>query len=166
MRRTIPYAVAVVATIVVVLGVMVGVGIGQPTSSHGGTPSEVFMQTDTGVCSDYGMAQEVTLAETSHLLVYFTGEWRGLGVNEAGYLWFRLDGTDTNFDWYFPGQNRPETTIGTVMWTFQDVAAGTHTVSVHSEVRVVNATPGGSRGEASADLQSCALTVMAIPPVQ
>jgi len=39
-------AVAVVAAIVAVLAVMFpGLGFGQTTSSHGGMPSEVFMQT-------------------------------------------------------------------------------------------------------------------------
>ena len=48
MRRAILSAVAVVATILVLLGVMVGVGIGQSISSHGGTPSDVYTQTWEG----------------------------------------------------------------------------------------------------------------------
>ena len=164
MRRTIPYAVAVVATIVVVLAVMVGVGIGQPTSSHGGSPSEVFMQTDQFLCSDTdwgGMSQELTLAETSHLLVYFTATWFGLGSKERGYLWFNLDGTDTDADWEVPGDKSRRTT-GTMMWTFEDVAAGSHTVYAKSGARRLHEGPGSG----SADLHSCALTVMVIPPEQ
>jgi len=157
MRRTIPLAVAVLAALV---GLMVGVGIGQPITSHGGTPTDVFTQGfDGAVCSDDGdlMAQELTLDQQSHLLVYFTGEWKGLGVNEKGDLWFRLDGIDTDFDWNFPGHRDPESTV-TVMWTFPDVAAGTHTVSAHSEVR-----PIPPRSAASASVRICAFTVFVMP---
>lgn len=160
-------AVAVVAAVIAVLAVMFpGLGFGQTNGIHGGSPTDVFMQGTPAVCSNEGtlMAQELTLAEESHLLVYFTGEWTGLGVNETGFLWFRLDGTDTDFDWEFPGHRDPETT-GTVMWTFENVAAGTHTVSAHSEVRTI--PPGQEPGfEASAEVDHCAFTVFVIPAVQ
>jgi hypothetical protein len=153
--------VALVTAIITTLAVLgsQGVVIGQPTSSHGGSPSDVFMQATPAVCSNAGslMAQDLTLAEESHLLVYFTGEWTRLSVNETGFLWFRLDGTDTDFDWRFAGHTLPETT-GTVMWTFEDVAAGTHTVSAHSQVREI---PPGRK--ASAELRHCAFTVFVIP---
>lgn len=159
-------AVAVVAAIVAILAVMFpGLGFGQPTTSHGGPPSEVFMQATPAVCLTDGspMAQELTLAETSHLLVYFTGEFSGLGVNETGFLWFRLDGTDTNLDWQFPGHSLPETT-GTVMWTFEDVAAGPHNVSAQALVRAANPNSDQETGrEGSADLDHCAFTVFVIP---
>ena len=157
MRRTIPLAVAVLAALV---ALTVGVGIGQPFASHGGPPSDVFMQGTDAVCSaDNGdlMAQELTLAEESHLLVYFTGQWFKLGVNERGYLWFRLDGTDTNLTGASPGHRDPLST-GTLMWTFPNVGPGTHTVSAHSEVR-----PIPPRSAASADVRGCAFTVFVIP---
>jgi hypothetical protein len=157
---------AFVAATVAALAVMFpGLGFGQPTTSHGGPPSEVFMQNTPGVCLTDGspMAQELTLAEASHLLVYFTGEWSGLGVNETGFMWFRLDGTDTNLDWQFAGHSLPETT-GTVMWTFEDVAAGPHNVSAQALVRAANPNSDQETGrEGAADLDHCAFTVFVIP---
>jgi hypothetical protein len=97
MRRTIPLAVAVVAA---VLALMVGVGIGQPISSHGGVPSDVLMQTQgapetcirTNADGRTGMPQEIELSETSHILAYFTFEWTGLERREYGLLHLELDG--------------------------------------------------------------------------
>ncbi|MEX2204504.1 MAG: hypothetical protein WD965_10505 [Actinomycetota bacterium] len=150
---------AAVGAIITVLAVMFpGLGFGQANGIHGTAPTDVFVQETPAVCSNGDpMTQELTLDEDSHLLVYFTGEWKRLGVKEAGIFWFRLDGTDTDFDWKFQGQSDWHTT-GTVMWTFPDVAAGTHTVSAHAEARPVPPRPA-----ASADVHHCAFTVFVIP---
>ena len=157
MRRTIPLTVAVLAA---VIALTVGVGIGQPIGSQGGPPSDVFTQETRAVCSaDNGdlLAQELTLTEESHLLVYFTGQWFKLGVNERGYLWFRLDGTDTESDSATPG-HRDHVSTGIAMWTIPNVAPGTHIVSAHSAV-----IPIPPRTAASADVRGCGLTVFVIP---
>lgn len=43
-------AVAVVVTVAAVLAAMVGMGIGQPTISHGGPPADAYMFTQAEKC--------------------------------------------------------------------------------------------------------------------
>jgi len=158
-------AVAVVAAIVAVLAVMFpGFGFGQTTSSHGGTPSEVFMQTHPDTCLNVGpndeiaLEQDFTLNEESHVLVYMTFEWGQLNASEDGHVIIRLDGGGP-FDgveaWRFSGTTTTRTS-GTIMWTFDNVAAGDHRVQMFARVTRGLATP-------SADLNDCALTVFVIP---
>jgi hypothetical protein len=163
MRKTILFVV------VAVLAVMVlpGLGIGQPTSSHGGTPSDVFMSTDPA-CATPGMRQRealstpVAVSEESHVIVSFSAEW-ALDPGVEGLLTFDLGNADTgwftDFEWGVPG-SRMHTTQS-VTWTFADVPAGDYNAIAYARVDPMPLGPGG--GRASAVLDSCALTVFVIP---
>jgi hypothetical protein len=158
-----PTAVAVVAAVVAVFAVMLP-GFGQTTSSHGGTPTEVFMQTHPDTCLAVGpndqtaMEQDFTLSDASHVLIYFTFEWGRLSSGEDGHIIPRLDGGGP-FNgveaWRFSGTTTTRTS-GTIMWTFDNVAAGDHEVQVFARVSRGLSAP-------SADLNDCALTVFVIP---
>lgn len=169
-------AVAVVAAIVAVLAVMgfPGVSFGVPTTVHGVSPSDVFMNTEPEVCAEVDLAGSglmhtaVTFDQDSHLLVYFTFEGSGFGTrtelllgpevaDEAGDL-FR----GRPFEWGFVGNAASAHTSGTVMWTFEDVPAGSYFVSMTHRVETIpSGLPGGSHP--SAVLENCALTVFVIP---
>jgi hypothetical protein len=157
----------VVAAIVAVLAVMFpGLGFGQETIfSHGGTPSEVFMQTHPDTCLTAGpedgqiaLEQDFTLSQESHVLVYITFEWGRLNVSEDGHVNIRLDGGGPFDDvepWRFSGTTTTRTS-GTIMWTFNNVAASDHVVQMFARVTRSGGTP-------SADLNDCAMTVFVIP---
>lgn len=51
------------------------------------------------------------------------------------------------------------------MWTFDNVAAGTHDVSAHAEVRAFTPADGGTGRKGSAGVDHCAFTVFVIPAV-
>jgi hypothetical protein len=164
MRRTIPLVVTVVAVIVAVLAVMVGVGIGQPTTSHGGTPTDVYMRTQAAPepCMEpnadgvTAFPQEFELAANSHVLAYFTFEWTRLDRGEYGLLHLELDGSGPGGDSEFrPGRIDSN---GTVMWSFPNVAPGPHTVAVYAAV-----TRYRGSSDLLAGLENCALTVFVIP---
>ncbi len=172
MRRTIPFVVAVVAAIVAMLAVMAGIGIGQTTSSHGGTPSEVFMSTyDTKVvCNEGGEVRKhrvrlvptaVSVGEQSHVLAYFTATLSHYELNPELLLALQIEGTDiveSSPEWIERGGGGHSTV--TVMWTFQDIAAGDYTVRASARL------PGLLAGAPGANLQACALTVFVVPAVQ
>jgi hypothetical protein len=160
-------AVAVVAAIVAVLAVMFpGLGFGQTTSSHGGSPSDVYTQTDPNTCLAAGrngqtaMEQFFDLAAESHVVVYFTSEWARLNIRQEGHISMGLDGrpeTEVPFEgWRFSGTVSTRTS-GTVMWTFDNVAPGHHRVNVFGRVSSAGDT------NTSADLNACALTVFVTP---
>lgn len=132
---------------------------GQAASFGGGSPSNVFMTTNPGVCA---LDQGLSLGSESQLLVHFTFMWTGLGGSEVGLVWFDLDGEAIPLDWFFPGNARGLTT-GTVMWSFEDVAPGTHIISPRWRVDAIPPGPHPNSGEPSADLFHCALTVVVIP---
>jgi hypothetical protein len=162
-------AVSVVAVVVALLAVMFpGFGFGQTTFSHGGPPSDVYTQTNPDTCLSVGtegataMEQELTLGAESHLLVYFSFEWGALGTREEGKLSFELDGTDATSEWSFPG-NSATRTSGTVMWSFEDVPAGTHIVDVFGRVDPIPSDGQPPGVHTSADVNGCALTVIATP---
>jgi len=160
-------AVVVVAAIVAVLAVMFpGLGFGQSTFSHGGSPSDVYMQTDPNTCLNAGpngqtaMEQFFDLGAESHVVVYFTSEWARLNTHERGHISMGLDGgPEVPVEgWRFSGTVSSHTS-GTVMWTFDNVAPGHHRVNVFARVASIQ----HDAEERSADLNSCALTVFVMP---
>ena len=165
---------AVVAALVAVLAVMAfpGVGIGEPTTIEGGSPSAVYVSTNPDTCAVADvlganpMPTAVTVEGASHLLVSFTSEWGRLDIREEGLLAFEILVGDnvvasTPFEWGVAGTRTTRTTA-TVTWAFDNVSAGDYTVRMSARV---DATPaGGTEGGAlSADLNECALTVSVVP---
>jgi len=131
-------------------------------------PSAVFTQTNPDTCLAAGpngqtaMEQDFTLDAESRVLVYFTFEWGRLNTHKVGHLSMGLDGRPgsevPSSTWRFSGTVSTQTS-GTVMWTFDNVAAGQHRVNVFANVYFI----GGNAGSASADVNECALTVFVIP---
>jgi len=163
-------AVAVVAAIVAVLAVMIpGLGFGQVTSSHGGSPSDVYTQTNPNTCLAAGpngqtaMEQFFDLGAESHVVVYFTSEWARLNTHERGHISMGLDGrpeTEVPAEGWRSSGTLSTHTSGTVMWTFDNVAPGHHRVNVFGRVAFIG-TDASDRP--FADLNACALTVFVIP---
>jgi hypothetical protein len=168
MRRT-PLLVAG-AALAVVLPVM---AIAVATTSHGGSPSDIYSTTEPEICAvvnvdgTSAMPTLITVDETSHLLVSFSAERSGIrGDNE---LLLTLDIFDsagdfvegTPFEWGF-GRTFQTHESGTVEWTFDNVAAGTYTVRVGGRMDPAPPGPGGS-GDPVAVLENCALTVSVSP---
>lgn len=169
-------AVAVVAAIVAVLAVMFpGLGIGQPTTSHGGTPSDVFTKTQPAHASGAGCVEDVNpdsvtdfplqieVATTSHVLATFTFEWFGLERGEVGGLNLVLDGVGPGAEYDFVAPEAPRARVnpnGTVMWSFPNVEPGTHTVAVFA---VVNQLGSIGDPDLGAGLENCSLTAFVMP---
>src|SRR5215218_2878901 len=156
-------AVAVVATIVAVLAVMFpGLGFGLTTTTHGGTPSDVFMSTEPN-CVDEPVGTEprsllpttvIVGEELADLLVYFTTTSSGIGLDRELLLTLQVEGGGffmSSPQWISHGNSprTPHSTL-TVMWSFPDVPFGQYTVQATA------------RGE-GANLQSCALSVFVMP---
>lgn len=165
-------AVAVVAALVAVLTVMFpGLGFGQPTSVQGGSPSAVYMQKNPDICSEVipdgvtVMEQEITLDEPSHVLAYFSFEWNELD-REVGEIGFALDETGGGFFGGLFGPPPFDATSGTVMWSFENVDAGQHTVTVQSFVIPIPGRAELPPSHVSAFLNHCALSVFVTPVVQ
>jgi len=130
-------------------------------------PSAVFTQTNPDTCLAAGpngqtaMEQDFTLDAESRVLVYFTFEWGRLSTHKVGHLSMGLEGPETEVPsepWRFSGTVSTQTS-GTVMWTFDNVAAGPHTVHVFAYVTFM----GTDASAPSADVNGCALTVFVIP---
>ena len=144
------------------------VAIGQPTSSVGGSPSNVYTQTHPDVClsatnqTEVALQQEITIQSQSHVLVFFTTRWGRLGSGEEGSISFGLDQNET-FGWNMPGSHITRTTQ-TPMWTFADVQPGTYMVRAFANV-TQSSQFGNVGGRPSADLTECALTVFVNPAV-
>jgi hypothetical protein len=175
-------AVAVVAAVVAALAVMFpGLGFGQTSTSHGGTPSDVY--TTTGpppgeICTyvdTFGVAPilptGVTVAEPSNLLVYFTSEVSGLHGDAELLLTFRVNDDAGNEvaqmgEWGVSNDTRLHDTK-TVMWSFDNVAPGAYEVFVDARTDPVPGPPGGgnTNNNPSAALEQCALTVFVNPSV-
>jgi hypothetical protein len=162
-------AVAVVAAVVAVLAVAFPrLGFGQTTSSHGGSPSDVYTQTNPNTCWSGGpsgaMQQFFDLGAKSHVVVYFTFEWATLDTREVGHISMGLDGrpeTEVPVEgWRFSGTVSTHTS-GTVMWTFDNVAPGHHRVDVFAFVSKPRFAGGNELSDA--DLNACALTVFVTP---
>jgi hypothetical protein len=122
-------------------------------------PRNVFLQTrGNDVCLNVtadgqdAMTQTVTLHTQSSLVLYFTFEWGSLSSDEEGLLAPTLDSSGSPFEWGFVG-NDISRTSGTVMWSFANVPAGTHTVGFGARLQ---------GGDVSAELNDCALTVFVV----
>ena len=164
MRRTILF-VAVAVLTVMALPVA---GIGQPTSSHGGAPSDVFMSTHSKKCVSVGrlgstaMPTAIAVGADSHLIVNFTSEWGGLDQDAEGLLGLALiDAAGkvvkaTKHAWSVAGAQATRTSAS-VMWTFKNVHAGDYTVQAFARVELPPHTRSG------ASLNDCALTVFVAP---
>jgi hypothetical protein len=142
-------------------------GFGQSTFSHGGSPSDVYMQTTpdpNNTCLNAGhngqtaMQQFFDLGAESHVVVYFTFEWALLSLRERGHISMGLEGPEVPAEgWRFSGTVSSHTS-GTVMWTFDNVAAAHHRFDVFARVASQGDTEDGA-----ADLNACALTVFVMP---
>ena len=162
-------AIGVCVGVVFAVLVFPGVGIGAPTTSHGGSPSDVYMKTQPAPEECVGNINpdsvtafplEIEIASTSHVLAYFTFEWHGLERGEAGLLNLVLDGTGPGSQYDFARTERRINTTGTVMWSFPNVAPGTHTLEVFAWIDQV-----GSIGNPDflAGLENCSLTAFVMP---
>lgn len=169
--------IAVAAAIVAVVTLALpGIGFGQTPTIHGGTPTDVFMTTNPGLCATvdgFGgpvIQEEVIVDASSNLLVYYTFEWGNLDPRLEGLVDIALQDADGEFvagqgEWGFSAGIIPRTT-GTVMWSFEDIPPGTYTAFGAARVDALpSGGPAGQGGsELSGDLSECALTVFVIPP--
>ena len=96
---------------------------------------------------------QVTLRQTSHLSVLFTGEFGGLDPGDEGMLFFRLDGNTLSPGWSYVGSNITRDGA-TISWTFFNVPRGTHTVEVSA----------GVGGDGYGQIDRCSLTVTVVSP--
>lgn len=127
----------------VLLGVMVGVGIGQDTVIHGGSPSDVYIlrePTQEGCVPDRVntdgvsvMPLQFTLTAPSHVLVSFSFEVAGIDPRDQVQVNPQLDGSGDDFAWLFVGNSR-ETVPGSVTSVFPDQETGMHTVDIYAAV--------------------------------
>lgn len=153
------------------------VGIGEPTTSHGAAPSDVYTTTEPESCADvdtFGEAPilptRVTVTEPSNLLVYFTSEWAGLEADTELLLGFRVNDDagneveSTGFEWGVSNDPRLHDS-GTVMWSFDGVQPGVYDVFVDARTDPVPGPAGGgnTHNNPSAAMGNCALTVFVIP---
>jgi hypothetical protein len=178
-RRRHPLSTALLAGIVVLLGVMAvpGLGLGETSTSHGGTPSEVYTSTEPEGCAEvdtFGtppiLPTEVSVAQTSNLLVSFSSEWAGLQADAELLLSFRVNDDEgsfvvgTPFEWGVT--NNPRThNSGTMMWSFDDVQPGVYVVLGDARTDPVPGPAGGgnTHNNPSAAMGNCALAVFVIP---
>ena len=179
MRRTNPIAAAVVGAVAAVLVIVAlpGLGIGEPTTSHGLTPSDVFTTTEPETCAEvdtFGtppiLLTEVSVAATSNLLVYFSSEWAGLEADTELLLSLRVNNDEGNFvvgtplEWGVSNDPRLHDS-GTVMWSFDDVQPGVYFVLGDARTDPVPGPAGGenTHNNPTATLGNCALTVFVNP---
>jgi hypothetical protein len=163
--------VAAVVAVLVVLMVFPGIGVGEPDTIAGGTPTAVLTNTEPEVCAvvdkngTIAMPTPVVPGGVSDLLVSFTAEWSGFDTRTELLITFEVVGDDesfrsTPFEWGVSSNTRTHSS-GTVMWSFGDVPAGGYTVQVGARVDPIPGAQGG--GSPSATLENCALTVFVIP---
>jgi hypothetical protein len=179
MRRTSPFAAAVIGAVVALLALVAlpGLGIGETTTSHGVTPSDVFTTTEPEICAEvdtFGTAPilptEVSVTATSNLLVYFSSEWSGLEADTELLISFRVNDSAGNFvvgtpfEWGVSNDPRLHDS-GTVMWSFNDVQPGFYDVAGDARTDPVPGPSGGGKtnNNPTAVLENCALTVFVIP---
>jgi hypothetical protein len=177
MRRTNPLVAAVLGGVVALLAVVAfpGLGVGAPTTSHGGSPSDVFMTTESeSVCNgdDKVRTDPVSLLPTavsvgvdSHVLAYFSSTWSGVGKETELVLKLQITGDgffESSPEMITQGGSQGITihSLGTVMWTFEDIPAGDYTVEATAQLA---AFTGAVKSGDGANLQACALTAFVIP---
>lgn len=168
-------AVAIVAVIVAVLAVMFpGLGFGQTSTSHGGTPSDVFMRSERfpDTCAPIGvntdgvtvMPLQIEVPVRSHLVAFFSFEFVGLETHESAEVDPIVSGEETQTGSRFTGNQTGSHMGEMVMSSFPDVDPGTHTVEVYAAVAGNVPLPGGSvNGSLFATLENCSLTVIVTP---
>jgi hypothetical protein len=164
MRRTL------LLVVVAVIAAMALPAIGQVITSHGGSPSDVFMTTDRQECSGEDpigrgaaslLPTPITVGGQSHVVATFTATVTN--DNEPRpetVMRLRIEGTD--FEASSPqfierGANGHSTVA--VMWTFDSIAAGDYSVLARARL------PGRRPSEPGAVFQACALTVFVTPVV-
>ena len=167
MRRTILFVVIAVFAVMV----LPVVGVGQPTSSQGGTPSVVFMGTgpEPELCNAKPIRERpvkmlptaITVAEQSHVLVYFTGTLSHYQTPEL-VMTLQLKGVDSvqssQQSIQRGGTDRQHVhSVVTLMWTFADVAPGDYTA------RAAAWLGGTVEPDGEAGVQACALTAFVMP---
>jgi hypothetical protein len=177
MRRTNPLVAAVMGTVVALLALVAfpGLGVGETITSHGGSPSDVFMSTGgDAVCNGDDkvrvepvslMPTAVSVGTTSHVLVYFSSTWSGAGKETEVVLRLQISGDDffqTSPESISQGGSQGITihALGTVMWTFDDIPAGDYTVEATAQLA---AFTGAVQSGDGANFQTCALTAFVIP---
>jgi hypothetical protein len=151
---------AVVAVLVIALP---GIGIGDPTTSHG--EPDVCAEVDVGGTT--AMQTQVAVGAASNLLVYFSSERSGASSINTELLlsFFILDDegelvVNTPFEWGLSSNPRSHDS-GTVMWSFDGIEPGTYDVFLDSRVDPVPGPAGGS--QPIAVLENCALAVFVNP---
>ena len=176
MRRTNPFVAAVLGAVIAVLALVAlpGLGMGEPTASHGLTPSDVFTTTEPEICAfvdtsgidTNGMLTQVTVSETSNLFVYMSSEWSGLEPGTELLISFAVNDDENNFvvgtpfEWGLSNTPRIHDS-GTLMWSFDGVQPGTYDVLFDARTDPVPGPHGGSNPIAA--LENCALTVFVNP---
>ncbi len=180
MRRTHPFAAAVLGAVVALIAVVAlpGLGIGETTTSHGLTPSDVYTSTEPEGCGDvdtFGvppiLPTEVSVSSASNLVVYFTSEWSGFSADTELLINFRVNDDagnevdSTGFEWGVSLDYPRLHDSGTFMWTFDDVQPGVYEVFVDARTDPVPGPPGGgnTNNNPIAGMGNCALTVFVIP---
>jgi hypothetical protein len=175
MRRTISLPVTVVATILVVLAVMVGVGIGQPIFSHGGTPTDVYAQTlgspNDEACADITvdgvdvMRQQFDVAVPSLVVAEASFDWEGLDHREIGVTHLELDGPGGPIGDTWVTALTPTIPVAhtTLTWSWANVQPGqTHTVVVYAAIQPMRGRASGGE-DLFAVAQDCSLTLFVSP---
>jgi hypothetical protein len=179
MRRIHPAAAAVLGAVVALIAVIAlpGLGIGETSTSHGVTPSDVYTTTEPDGCADvdtFGEAPilptQVSVSSTSNLLVSFTAEWVGLDADTELLINLRANDdsgnevVNTSFEWGVSNDPRLHDS-GTLMWSFDGIEPGVYTVFVDARTDPVPGPPGGgnTHNNPSAGMGNCALTVFVIP---
>jgi hypothetical protein len=176
MRRTNPFVAAPLGGVVAILAVVAlpGLGVGEPSTSHGLTPSDVFTTTEPEICAvvdtfgidTNGMLTQVTVSETSNLLVYLSSEWSGLEPGTELLISIAVNDDENNFvvgtpfEWGVSNAPRIHDS-GTVMWSFDGVQPGTYDVLFDARTDPVPGPRGGSNPTAA--MENCALTVFVNP---
>jgi hypothetical protein len=150
-----------------------GVAFGLSSTSHGGTPTDVYMTQDPQVCQPsedrIGTEQAqlvpttVNVAQQSHLLAYFGGMWSGFEPDSTLVLWFEIKDANgvSELSPSFDVSKGLVHGSGTLMWTFDNVAPGTYTVQALAALfpqRGAFISHGNG-----ANIQNCALTVFVNP---
>jgi hypothetical protein len=177
-----PVAAAVLGAFIALIAVVAfpGLGIGEISTSHGVTPSDVYTTTGPpggeicAVVDTFGvppvLPTRVTVGVPSNLLVYFTSEWSGLEASTELLLNLRVNDDSGNevgstpFEWGVSNDPRLHDS-GTVMWSFDDVGPGAYDVFADARTDPVPGAPGSgnTNNNPSAVLENCALTVFVIP---
>ena len=178
MRRTNPLAAGMLGAAVALIALIAlpGVGIGETTTSHGSSPSDVYTTTEPEICAfpdTFGQAPilptNVTVAAASNLLVSFSSEVSGLNGDTELLLSFTVTDDAGNpvvgmGEWGVSNDPRLHDSK-TVIWSFDDVAPGAYDIFVDARTDPVPGPRGGgnTNNNPAAAMEHCALTVFVIP---